>query len=248
MSSISHRISRLIGYKGMSIRAFESQAGITQGVLSNAIKKNSDISSGNLSKIIDTYAEFNAHWLLTGDGEMLINDQTVNDTPIAEISDTAHRKPKERCTKEDYELPSTDEFEYTNNDNNGKVPILSEFNFAIADPDEPSKVNAEDYYYIKEFRNADFMLRVSGDYMSPKYRSGDLVACRHDRYNTFYQWGRVYALLTCSLGLVIGRVYEHHQNTIFVIVKPENPAYPEWEIPIDEIAKSALIIGSISFD
>lgn len=238
----------LIGYKGMSIRAFESQAGITQGVLSNAIKKNTDISSGNLSKIIDTYTEFNAHWLLTGDGEMLIDEQIMNDRPIVEPPVTAHKKPQERCIKEDYELPSTDEFEYTNNDNNGKVPILSELNFAIADPERPSVVTAEDYYYIKEFRNADFMLRVSGDYMSPKYKSGDLIACRHDRYNTCYLWGRVYALLTCSLGLIIGRVYEHRQNTIFIIVKPENPAYPDWEIPIDEIAKSALIIGSISMD
>ena len=245
MSSISHRIHTLIEYKGMSIRAFESQAGITQGVLSNAIKKDSDIGSNNLSKIINTYDEFNAHWLLTGEGEMLKDDSQPSDArPVASPATTVNKTDYNF----DYELPSTEEFDYINNDNNGKVPIVSELNFAISDPEDPSKIKADDYYYVKEFRNADFMLRISGDYMAPKYRSGDLIACRHDRYNTFYQWGRIYALLTCSLGLIVGRVYEHRQNTIFITVKPENPAYPEWEIPIDEVAKAALVVGSISLD
>ena len=174
-------------------------------------------------------SEFNIspQWLLTGEGDMIDSEnQNLNSE----------------------KLPATEEFEYIDNDNNGRVPIVSELNFAISDPEDPSKIKADDYYYVKEFRNADFMLRISGDYMAPKYRSGDLIACRHDRYNTFYQWGRIYALLTCSLGLIVGRVYEHRQNTIFITVKPENPAYPEWEIPIDEVAKAALVVGSISLD
>lgn len=238
MSSISHRIHTLIHHKGMSIRAFESQAGITQGVLSNAIKKNSDISSTNLSKIIDTYDEFDAHWLLTGEGEMLKDDAEVL-LPVV---------PPVVTTHEDLELPTTDEFEYVNNDNGGKIPVVHELAFATIDPEDPGKIKADDVYYIKEFRNADFLMRMQGDYMAPKYRSGDLLACRNVKEDCFYQWGRIYALLTCHQGLVIGRVYEHFQNTIFVTVKPFNPDYPEWIVPIDEIARIALVIGSISLD
>lgn len=222
----------------MSIRAFESRAGITQGVLSNAIKKNSDISSNNLSKIIDTYDEFDAHWLLTGDGEMLKDTQ----------EDLPSEVPLETITPEDLRLPTTDEFEYVNNDNEGRIPVVHELTFATMDPEEPGKITADEVYYIKEFRNADFLMRMSGDYMSPKYRSGDLLACRNIIEHCFYQWGRIYALLTCHQGLIIGRVYEHFQNTTFVTVKPINPDYPEWVVPIDEIARVALVIGSISLD
>lgn len=244
MERIIDRVNDYIQYKGISIRAFENEAGIKYSTISAAIKRGTELNTATLLKIIDTYDEIDTDWLMKGEGEMI-----KSDSPSAETSlPTADIKPQDKCSKKEYDLPSTDEFEYINNDNNGKIPILSELNFAIADPDEPSKVTADDYYYIKEFRNADFMLRISGDYMAPKYRSGDLIACRHDRYNTFYQWGRIYALLTCSLGLIVGRVYEHHQNTIFITVKPENPAYPEWEVPIDEVAKAALVVGSISLD
>lgn len=225
----------------MSIRSFESQAGITQGVLSNAIKKNSDISSINLSKIIDTYSEFDAHWLLTGEGDMMRAPEVPTEQTLP-INNSVESEPKE------LELPSTDEFEYVNNDNEGKIPIVHELSFATIDPDEPSTIKADEYYFIKEFRNADFMMRVTGDSMYPRYKPGDLIACRNIRYTNFYQWGKVYALLTCHQGIIIGRVYEHHQYKIFIRVKSDNPSYPEWEIPIDEVARAAIIIGSISLD
>lgn len=238
MSSISNRINAAIRHKGISVRSFEAQAGITQGVLSNAIKKNSDISSTNLSKIIDTYDEFDARWLLTGEGEMLKRDNTQ------ELSSSK----SEANTPEVQEMPATDEFEYVNNDNGGKIPVVHELAFATIDPEDPGKIKADEVYYIKEFRNADFLMKMQGDYMYPKYRSGDLLACRNVKEDCFYQWGRIYALLTCHQGLIIGRVYEHFQNTIFVTVKPANPDYPEWVVPIDEIVRIALVIGSISFD
>lgn len=219
----------------MSVRSFESQAGITQGVLSNAIKKGTDISSTNLSKIIDTYNEFNAHWLLTGDGEMIINDDTPPEA-LPAVVDTIQ------------ELPSTNEWEYVNNDNQGKIPVIHELSFATINPEDPASIKADEFYYIKEFRNADFLMRMQGDYMSPKYRAGDLLACRNVKYSNFYQWGRIYALLTCHQGLVIGRVYEHFQNTILMRVMPINQEYPEWVVPLDEIVRVALVVGSISMD
>ena len=240
MSSISHRISKIINHKGMSIRAFESKAGITQGVLSNAIKKESDISSMNLSKIIDTYEEFNAHWLLTGEGDMLLNKENNN---VSLINEQTHLLKNKLI-----ELPKTDEFEYINNDNGGKIPLINELAFALMDVDNPQSTKAEKYYYVEEFRNADFLMRMPGDSMLPKYKPGDLIACRNVGYDTYYQWGKPHALLTCHQGIIFGRVFEHHQNTILVRVKPENPSYPEWIIPQVEIAKVAIVVGSISLD
>ena len=224
------------------MRSFEAQAGLTNGIISTALKRKTDISWESVSKIVDTYKEIDIEWLITGNGQMLkIDNEIIPLQPIIQPKTT----PQEN---QETELPSTDEFEYVNNDNEGRIPIVHELSFALIDPDEPSTIKADEHYYIKEFRNADFMMRVAGDSMYPKYKPGDLIACRNIRYANFYQWGKVYALLTCHQGIIIGRVYEHHQNTIFIKVKSDNPSYPEWEIPIDEVVRGALVIGAISLD
>lgn len=238
MCRIIDRVNDYIQYKGMSVRAFESEAGIKYSTISAAIKRGTELNTATLLKIIDTYDDIDTDWLMKGEGEML-KGETEGIPPVS---------PPVVTTHEDLELPTTDEFEYVNNDNGGKIPVVHELAFATIDPEDPGKIKADDVYYIKEFRNADFLMRMQGDYMAPKYRSGDLLACRNVKEDCFYQWGRIYALLTCHQGLVIGRVYEHFQNTIFVTVKPINPDYPEWVVPIDEIARIALVIGSISLD
>lgn len=238
MCRIIDRVNDYIQYKGMSVRAFESEAGIKYSTISAAIKRGTELNTATLLKIIDTYDDIDTDWLMKGEGEML-KGETAGIPPVS---------PPVVTTHEDLELPTTDEFEYINNDNGGKIPVVHELAFATIDPEDPGKIKADDVYYIKEFRNADFLMRMQGDYMTPKYRSGDLLACRNVKEDCFYQWGRIYALLTCHQGLVIGRVYEHFQNTIFVTVKPINPDYPEWVVPIDEIARIALVIGSISLD
>lgn len=239
MSSISHRISEAIRHKGMSIRSFESQAGITQGVLSNAIKKDSDISSTNLSKIIDTYVEFDAHWLLTGEGSML---RTHDPEFLMTGSDP---KPSIEYPRE---IRSSDpDFTYTDNDNAGKVPIITEQGFANFDRDSIESLKVEDYYYIKEFRNADFMIRLNGDTMYPRYKSGDLLACRNIEMQTFWQWGKVHAILTCNQGLIIRRAMPGDNHKV-ISMKADNPNYPDCRILLDEILTSAIVIGSISMD
>lgn len=179
---------------------------------------------------LTTLYNISPQWLLTGSGPM-VNSEILNTT----------MRPKEV-------LPNTELFDYVNNDNDGRIPVIHELSFALQDPDRPIEVTADEYYYIKEFRNADFLLRFSGDYMLPRFKPGDLLACRNVKYSNFYQWGRIYALLTCHQGLVIGRVFEHHQSLMFIRVKPMNPDYPDWEIPLDEVAKVAIVVGSISTD
>ena len=39
-------------------------------------------------------------------------------------------------------------------------------------------LRAEDFYVVSELRGADFLLRIKGDSMTPKFNGGDIVACR----------------------------------------------------------------------
>ncbi len=202
--------------------------GISQSKLSEILGERMKAGTEILAGLSSEY-NISSQWLLTGEGDM-IDSEILETTKDEEII-----------------LPSTEEFEYVNNDNEGRIPVVHELSYALLDPDNPGKIQADEYYYIKEFRNADFLMRLNGDYMAPKYKSGDLIACRNVKYSNFYQWGRIYALLTCHQGVVVGRVYPH-VNNVFIEVQPSNPDYPRWRIPNDEIAMVAIVIGAISLD
>lgn len=64
----------------------------------------------------------------------------------------------------------------------------------------------EDHYTVTEFRNSDFLIRVKGDSMTPKFNGGDLIACKVIKETYFFQWGRVYVIYTESQGIIIKRV------------------------------------------
>ena len=229
--SINNRALDAIGYllsNGQlhTKSSIASDLGISASKLSEILGGRMKAGTEMLAGLSSEY-NISSQWLLTGEGDMISSENL---------------KPSEN------DLPHTDEFDYVNNDNGGKIPVVHELAFAAIDPEDPSTIEADEFYYIKEFRNADFLMKMQGDYMAPKYRSGDLIACRNVKFSNFYQWGRIYALLTCHQGLIIGRVYEHRQNTILITVKPINPDYPEWIVPLDEIARVALVVGSISMD
>lgn len=102
----------------------------------------------------------------------------------------------------------------------------------------------EDYYTVSEFKHADFLIRVSGDSMTPKYKSGDIVACRRVIGRNFWQWHTIYVIATRSQGVLIKRVEESITPGCVTCVS-ENPAYRPFQVPLDEIVSVALVMGAI---
>lgn len=224
----------------MSVRAFENEADIKYSTISAAIKRGTELNTSTLLKIIDTYEDINIDWLMTGEGPMLKEEEDSEEFIPTPKTNRAKDNSREIAS-------SHPDFTYTDNDNNGKVPIITELGFALFDRDNMEGVKVEDYYYIKEFRNADFMLRLTGDTMYPRYKSGDLLACREIQMQTFWQWGKVHAVLTCNQGLIIRRVMPG-DNSKVILMKADNPSYPDCRILLEEILTSAIVIGSISMD
>lgn len=103
----------------------------------------------------------------------------------------------------------------------------------------------ESYYTISELKGADFLIRVKGDSMTPKYNGGDIVACKRVDTITFWQWHRVYAICTRNQGILIKRVEEYQNNPAFITLVSENPYYKPFEIHEDEIISVALVLGAI---
>jgi hypothetical protein len=78
------RIKYFIDFKGVSIRAFEQNVGMSNGSFASQLKNNKTIGVDKLENILRIYSELNAEWLLTGKGEMLhsTNKHAINQSII----------------------------------------------------------------------------------------------------------------------------------------------------------------------
>ena len=105
----------------------------------------------------------------------------------------------------------------------------------------------EDFYTVSEFKNSDFLIRVKGDSMTPKYNGGDLVACKKVVETYFLQWSRVYVIYTQSQGIMIKRVQPSEDDSYIKCVS-DNPKYAPFDVPKSDIVSIALVNGAITLD
>lgn len=68
------RLNEFISFKGYSMKAFEESVGMSNGSLGTTIKNGKGIRSDMLEKILSTYPELSAEWLLRGTGNIIVGD------------------------------------------------------------------------------------------------------------------------------------------------------------------------------
>lgn len=73
--SIVQRISLIAQNEAISTGVLEQKIGASKGVLSHAIKNGTDIQAKWLTKIIEIFPSYSAHWLLTGKEEAFLIPQ-----------------------------------------------------------------------------------------------------------------------------------------------------------------------------
>ena len=78
---IVERIVYYLKQKGISITTFEKEAGLGHATLLKAHKTGGAIGSDKLEKIISVCKDLSPTWLLTGEGEMLLNKVQVETKP-----------------------------------------------------------------------------------------------------------------------------------------------------------------------
>lgn len=104
-------------------------------------------------------------------------------------------------------------------------------------------------YVIPEFdrRGAEFIIRVSGSSMYPKYSNGDLLGCKKIKDILFFQWGKIYVLDT-SQGTLVKRVYEHENDDFVMLVSDNKTVYPPFPIPKSDIRSLSIVVGVIRLE
>lgn len=122
---------------------------------------------------------------------------------------------------------------------------------AFAGPGMPTYEDEriEDYYTVTDFNRSDFLIRVKGDSMSPKFCGGDLVACKRIAADQpyFIQWGRIYVIYTRSQGVMIKRLQKSEADGWITCVS-DNPKYAPFDVPKEDIVSIALVNGAITLE
>ena len=72
-----------MAYSGLNDNQVTVQCGLSTGIIGNARKKGKSLNGNNIVKILSTYKDLNARWLLTGEGEMLSMIESTSNTELS---------------------------------------------------------------------------------------------------------------------------------------------------------------------
>lgn len=128
------------------------------------------------------------------------------------------------------------------------IPLIPFSAMAGALTGEQSALEYEcERYVVPAFHNADFLMPVKGNSMTPTYISGDIVACqRVPMTDIFFQWNKPYVLDTAQ-GAIIKRIKPGSDKDHILIVS-DNKEYDPFELPYKDIYAVALVIGLIRLE
>ena len=246
MEKITQRLCKYMEYKGLNPNNITVDAGLSVGLIGKAIKNSSGLNSETIEKILHAYTDLNPIWFVLNEGEMLkpnVQDLKHNNSVTNSVTFLEETKNKKNVTLSLNEPSAT--FNYTKGI--PLIPIEAMAGFGSGG------VQVMDYdtekYVVPEFTelNVDFMIRVKGSSMYPKYNSGDLVACKKLVLNDmFFQWNKVYVLDT-DQGALIKRIKKGSDNEHVIIVS-DNSAYDPYPLHLSKIHAIAIVLGVIRLE
>ena len=180
-----------------------------------------------LAIICASYPHISPSWLLTGEGSMLRPSASGG-------GDTCVAAPLAASPAPTHGLPL--------------IPIDAVAGFNGWDE---AGVTALDCtrYDIPDFEaaHADFLIRVSGSSMYPKYSSGDILACRRIDEITFIQWGKIY-VIDSRQGAMVKRLFPIDGDDDNLQCRSDNPNYPPFCLPKAEIRSLSIVVGAIRLE
>jgi len=98
--NIFSRIDQFIDFKGISKNEFRLKLGLSNSYMSKMQAKNGNIGSQIIEKIVRNYPEMNLTWLITGEGEMLSGNNTLNNSNDMDCSKCPYQKDIERYQRD----------------------------------------------------------------------------------------------------------------------------------------------------
>lgn len=217
--NVKERVLHLIVHKGYKREEFFKKIGMTYGNFTGKAKE-TPLNSTAIGNILLEIPDTNIEWLITGQGEMLKNEE--KQSFFSE-------------TQENTGIPliSLDAISSYGNDDSAKI-----------------EYNVSDGYKIPELegKGVKYIIRVSGSSMYPIYSNGDLLACRPLSGFSFFQWGKAYVLDT-EQGTIVKRLFPCEDDSELLECHSDNKEnYPPFRISKSSIKNSAIVVGVIRLE
>lgn len=232
MNSVKERVYTFLEHKGISVKSFEEQCGLSNGYLSSMRKS---FGSEKLSNVLKEFPELSREWLLYGEGEML------SEQPVQYDIDTAAE-----LIQRGVEL----------------IPMYSEpfragnegATFATTD------AQVESYWAIPGVK-AQQVISVTGDSMEPTILRGASVAIAPMHFQPdepfAIPFGEVFAIVlhdpddpSDTVTSYVKRLYRHpsadKQQTHWM-AHSDNPRYEDFEICIANITSLWRVLAGVHY-
>ena len=74
---IMERLKMFIDSQGITIKAFERSIGMSNASFGKSLKNGGNIGSDKVENILQVYPQLNPLWLLTGEGSMILGEETA---------------------------------------------------------------------------------------------------------------------------------------------------------------------------
>ena len=135
----------------------------------------------------------------------------------------------------------------------GSLPLIPfDYIAGFGEDNAGIELNRCERYIIPEFQNigAEFLVRVGGSSMYPKYSSGDILACKKIPKEdiTFFQWGKVY-VIDSAQGQLIKRVFENKEEEDKIWLVSDNAEkYPRFTVLKSEIRSLSIVLGVVRME
>lgn len=227
VSEVSDRLASFLKYKGKGQTAFEQEAGLSRGY----VQKASDNMGYKIkSKISEYCPELNMDWLLTGEGNMLKDEQHVSE--VTDVKSLSHLKSKD--VKKDEQMVNLYDFEAS-----AGLRSLLDNNHA----------NVIDSIRIPNLPKCDGAIHIVGDSMYPLLKSGDIVLYKEmpvDMQHLFY--GEMYLISYIIEGdayVVVKYINRSPQGEPYITLVSQNPHHADRDIDFRTVNALALVKASI---
>lgn len=184
MNTILDRVLEIANSEGITITSLEKKIGASAGVLSRAIRNNTDIQTKWVQNVIENYPLYDANWLLTGKGNMLKDkkEYLLEDSNIIKISErpmSVYTLTKDYYSQDKQLIPLYD------------LSAAAGLNTLFSD--QSSQIPL-DYISVPNAPKCDGALSIRGDSMYPILKSGDIACYKIIRSFEDVRFGEMYIL------------------------------------------------------
>ena len=223
-TKIKERIRHVADFKKVNKEFFFSQLGMTSASF-RGDKIDRPINSNAIERLLHSYPDINALWLLTGKGDMFyVQNNEVNETQ------KHYRKEKQK-----------------------HIPLIG--TTALLKSEEAKFFAAEDvieYYTIPKFEIAqiEFLFSIDNDQsLQSPYKKGDLLGCQKTPKLHLYPMGEKLLLIAATKqGILVRKLFPVENENQFECRAEDLSTYPSFNIDRTEIISLSIVLGVVRME